>query len=312
MADETMRAARFHTYGPPEVLVIEEVPRPVPEEGQVLVKVHAAGVNPIDWKVRAGYMEQYMPLQLPAIPGYDLAGVVEAVGSGVTEFAPGQEVFGRGSGSYAEYAIAPATALAPKPANISFDQAATIPIGGVTAWVGLFDTADLQAGQTLLVQGAAGGTGSYAVQLGRWKGASVIGTASARNLETVRELGAEVAIDYTATRVESVASGVDVVFDTVGGETMEASWQLLKPGGILVEIAGMPSPEAAQQHGVRAGGVQAPPDISGILRRLAELVERGEVRTELGQVFPFEAAAQAHTSSETGHGRGRIVLHIAG
>jgi NADPH:quinone reductase-like Zn-dependent oxidoreductase len=305
-----MRAVRFHDYGPPEALVVDEVPRPVPHEGDVLVRVHAAGVNPIDWKFRAGHLKDFMPLQLPHIPGFDLAGIVEAVGPDVTGFTVGQAVFGRGAGSYAEYAIAPATALALKPASITFDQAATIAIGGVTAWAGLFDTARLQPGQRLLVQGAAGGTGSYAVQLGRWKGAHVIGTASSRNLDAVRSLGAQEAIDYTATPVERAVSGVDVVFDTVGGETMEQSWQLLKPGGILVEIAGMSSEESARQHGVRTSGVQAPPVISDILRQIAELIESGVVRAEIGTVFPLEEAVQAQALSETGHGRGRVVLHI--
>lgn len=311
MAGDAMRAVRFHNYGPPDVLVIEEVPRPIPNAGEVLVRVHAAGVNPIDWKVRAGYLKDYMPIQLPSIPGFDLAGTVEAVGPSVTAFTVGQAVFGRGAASYAEYAIVPVTALASKPASITFDQAATIPIGGVTAWVGLFDAADLQSGQRVLVQGAAGGTGSYAVQLAHWKGAHVSGTASTRNVELVLELGAEEAIDYTATPVEQVVSGLDVVFDTVGGETMDQSWQLLKPGGILVEIVGMASEEAAQQHGVRTSGVQAPPDISGILRQIAELIAAGTVRTELGTIFSLDEAVQAQTLSETGHGRGRVVLHIA-
>jgi NADPH:quinone reductase-like Zn-dependent oxidoreductase len=311
MAGDSMRAARFHDYGPPEVLVVEEVPRPTPQGGEVLVRVHAAGVNPIDWKLRAGYLKQFMPVQLPYIPGFDLAGMVEAVGPEVTELTVGEAVFGRGAGSYADYAIAPATALARKPASITFDEAATIAIGGVTAWAGLFGAADLQPGQRLLVQGAAGGTGSYGVQLGRWKGAHVIGTASARNLDFVRSLGAEDAVDYNATPVEQVVTNVDVVLDTVGGKTMEQSWQLLKPGGMLVEVAGMPDEEAAQHHGVRASGVQAPPVIAGILQQLAELIESGVVRTQVGTIFPLEEAAQAQALSETGHGRGRVILHIA-
>jgi NADPH:quinone reductase-like Zn-dependent oxidoreductase len=307
----SMRAVRFHDYGAPDVLVVDTVSAPVPQGTDVLVRVHAAGVNPFDWKLRAGYLKEFMPVELPFTPGYDLAGTVEAVGSDVTDFTLGQAVFGRGAGSYADYAIAPATALALKPANISFDEAATIPIGGVTAWAGLFNSADLQSGQRLLVQGAAGGTGSYAVQLGRWKGAHVIGTASTRNLEVVRSLGAEQAIDYTATPVEQAVSEVDVVLDTVGGETMEQSWRLLKPGGILVELVGMPDQEAAQRYRVRTSGVQAPPIISGILRQLAELIEAGAIRPELGTVFSLEEAAQAHRLSETGHGRGRVVLHVA-
>ena len=311
MSGDTMRAARFHEYGAPDVLVVDQVPRPEPKEGEVLVRVHAAGVNPIDWKLRAGYLKEFMPVQLPYTPGYDLAGTVEALGPGVTGFTPGQAVFGRGMGTYAEYAIAPATALAPKPDNISFDQAATIAIGGVTAWAGLFDSADLQAGQRLLVQGAAGGTGAFAVQLGHWKGAYVIGTASSGNVEFVRSLGADEVIDYTTTSAEGTVSGVDVVLDTVGGAVMDRSWSLLKPNGILVEVAGMPNEDAARQHGVRTSGVQAPPEISGILRQIADLIQSGTIRTEVGAVFPLDEAAQAQALSETGHGRGRIVLHIA-
>lgn len=311
MTEDSMCAVRFHDYGPPEVLVVDQVPRPMPGEREVCVRVHAAGVNPIDWKFRAGYLKEFMPVQLPFTPGYDLAGTVEAVGPGVTAFAPGEAVFGRGAGSYAEYAIAPVTALARKPASITFEEAATIPIGGVTSWAGLFDAAGLESGQRLLVQGAAGGTGSYAVQLGRWKGAYVIGTASTRNLDAVRALGAQEVVDYTTTSVEQVVSGVDVVFETVGGETTEQSWQLLKPGGILIAVAGMADEEAARQHGVRTSGVQAPPDISGILRQIAELIESGVVRAEVGTVFPLDEVVQAHTLSETGHGRGRIVLQVA-
>jgi NADPH:quinone reductase-like Zn-dependent oxidoreductase len=310
MTENSMRAVRAHDYGTTDVLKVEEAPRPEPGEGQVLVRVHAAGVNPVDWKFRAGYLKDWIPLQFPWIPGADLAGTVDAVGPGVTRFSPGQAVFGRGQGTYAEYALAPITSLALKPENISFDQAATITVGGVTAWVGLFDVADLQAGQRILVQGAAGGTGSYAVQLARWQGAQVIGTSSTRNVEFVRSLGAE-AIDYTAGPVERAVSPVDVVLDTVGGEVMEQSWGLLKPGGILVEIAGMPNEEAARSHGVRTAGVQAPPDISGILRQLADFIESGTIETDVGAVYSLEDAAQAQAASETGHGRGRIVLHIA-
>jgi NADPH:quinone reductase-like Zn-dependent oxidoreductase len=310
MSGETMRASRFHTYGPPEVLVVDEAPRPEPQDGEVLVRVYATGVNPIDWKLRAGYLQEFMPVELPYIPGYDLAGTVEAVGPGVSEFSPGQAVFGRGARTYAEYAVAPITALAAKPETISFDEAATIAIGGVTAWAGLFDSANLQQSQHLLVQGAAGGTGVFAVQLARWKGAHVTGTASSRNVEFVRSLGAE-AVDYTAGPVERAVSDVDVVFDAVGSEVMDHSWTVLKPGGILVEIAAMASEDAATEHGVRTSGVQAPADISGILRQIADLIVGGHVKPVVGPIFRLDEAAQAHARSETGHGRGRIVIRIA-
>jgi NADPH:quinone reductase-like Zn-dependent oxidoreductase len=185
-----MQAVRFHEYGSPDVLRVETAPRPEPGEGEVLVRVHSAGVNPIDWKYRAGYLQGFAPLELPHIPGFDLAGAVAEVGAGVSDFSTGDEVFGRGSGTYAEYAVAPVTTLAPKPVAVSFDQAATLAIGGVTAWASLFEAARLEPGQRLLVHGGAGGVGSFAVQLGHWKGAHVIATASAGNLELVRRLGA--------------------------------------------------------------------------------------------------------------------------
>ena len=171
MATETsMRAVRLHEYGPPSVLIVDDVDRPVPAAGEVLIRVHAAGVNPIDWKLRAGFLQQFMPVTLPHIPGLDVAGTVEALGDGVTEFAVGERVFGRGTGTYAEFAVAPTTTIAQIPDGVSFEQAAPLHVGGETAWVALFDDARLEASQRLLVQGGAGGVGAIAVQLGHWKG----------------------------------------------------------------------------------------------------------------------------------------------
>jgi NADPH:quinone reductase-like Zn-dependent oxidoreductase len=303
-----MTAIRFHEYGPPEVLRVESVERPQPGAGELLVCVRAAGVNPIDWKIRAGYLQQFMPLDLPYVPGIDLAGTVEEVGDEVDGFAAGDEVFGRGSGTYAELAVAPAVSLARKPAGVGFEEAATLGVGGVTAWVGLFDIARLEPGQRVLVHGGAGGVGSLAVQLARWKGAHVIATAGAANAEHVRALGADEVIDYSATRFEDAVHGVDVVFDTVGGEVTDRSWAALARGGILVVIASMPDAETAASHGVRTSGVQAPQATSHILEKLGGLVESGEVKPQVGQVFPLAEAAAAHAASQTGHGRGRIVL----
>jgi NADPH:quinone reductase-like Zn-dependent oxidoreductase len=311
MTSNTARAARFHEYGPPEVLVVEDVPRPEPGAGEVLIRVHAAGVNQFDWKLRAGHLQQYMSLELPFIPGYDVAGTVEALGPGVTAFTPGDAVFGRGSGAYAEYAIAPVGALAPKPETVSFDEAATIAVAGITAWSGLFDSANLQPGQRVLIQGAAGGVGSYAVQFAKWKGAYVAGTASASNLDYVRQLGADEVIDYTVGPIERAISGVDVVFDSVGGPVTDASWQLVRPGGMLVAVAGAPDQEAAKRHGVRTAGVQGPAEPAGILREIAGLIETGAVKPEVGRVFSLDDASRAHALSESNHGRGRIVLHVA-
>jgi NADPH:quinone reductase-like Zn-dependent oxidoreductase len=310
MADNTMRAVRFHDYGPPENLVVERVPRPEPKAGEVLVRVHAAGVNPVDWKIRKGFLKDNMPIPLPSIPGADVAGIVEDVGPDVSTFQRGQAVFGRATGAYAEYAVAPATTLALKPRHLSFDEAATIPIGACTAWRGIFDVGGLQAGQRLLVHGAAGGVGLFAVQLGRWKGAHVIGTASAANVEFVRSLGAETVIDYGATRFEDVVRDVDVVLDTIGGAIQDRSWQLLKAGGILVETGGPIQEQKAKEHGVRASSV-ASQVATDLLQQISDLVEAGTIVAVVGKVFPLEEARQAHTLSETGHGRGRIVLHIA-
>ena len=312
MAGTTMRAVRFYEYGSPDVLVVEQVPRPEPGAGEVLVRVHAAGVNPIDWKIRKGLMRQFRPIPLPSTPGGDLAGIVAAVGPDVTAFQPGQAVYGVGNGSYAEYALAPASNLAPKPRNLSFDQAASIPIGARTAWNGLFDAGGLQPGQRLLVLGAAGGVGLYAVQFGRWKGAHVTGTTSTPNLDFVRALGAGDVIDYTTTPLADAVQNVDLVFDTVGGKALAEAVAVVRPGGMLVTIAGQPPEEEARQRGIRVARVSPPPNLSALLQQITALIEAGEVKPVIGQVFPLEEARQAQALSETGHGRGRIVLHIAG
>ena len=230
------------------------VERPEPKAGELLIRVHFAGVNPIDWKFRAGYLKEYVPLTLPHTPGLDVSGTVEALGDGVTGFAVGDRVFGRGAGTYAEFAVAPITTIARIPEGVSFEHAAPLHVGGETAWVGLFDTAHLEPGQRLLVQGGAGGVGSIAVQLGHWKGAYVIATASTANLDFVRSLGADEVIDYTTMNIEDAVHDVDVVLDTVGGDIAAHSLSVLKPGGILVAVAGMPDTETAAARGVRTSG----------------------------------------------------------
>jgi NADPH:quinone reductase-like Zn-dependent oxidoreductase len=252
-----------------------------------------------------------MPVSLPAIPGLDLAGTVVEVGSGVTEFAPGDEVFGRGVSTYAEYAVAPVATLARKPAGVTFDQAATLHVGGVTAWVGLFDMAHLEPGQRVLVQGGAGGVGSTAVQLAHWKGAHVIATTSTANVAFVRSIGADEVVDYTAVQFEDVVHDVDAVLETVGGDVTGRSLSVLKPGGILVVVAGRPDPEAAAARGVRVSGVVLPESTTPVLEALAQLVESGALAPEIGAVYPLAEAAQAQAVSETGHGRGRIILQVS-
>jgi NADPH:quinone reductase-like Zn-dependent oxidoreductase len=309
MTQATMRAIRIHEFGGLEVLKLETAPRPEPGASQVLLRILSAAVNPTDWKHRSGTYHQLETMAFPWIPGVDAAGIVAAVGVGVSALAVGQAVYGRPMASYAEYAAAPASDLSPKPRNLSFDEAASVPVSALTAWRSIFEVAGLEPGQRILVQGAAGGVGLFAVQLARWKGARAIGTASAGNLDFVRSLGAEQAVDYQAAPVEEVVHEVDVVLDTVGGEVTERSLLALRKGGILVTVAG-PVPEAkAQALGVRAvrGGRAAPE----ILPRITELIEAGQIRPVVGRVYPLEEAAKAQAESETRHGRGRIILRVA-
>jgi NADPH:quinone reductase-like Zn-dependent oxidoreductase len=313
---ENMKAVRVHNYGGPEVLRFEDAPRPTPGSDELLVKVHAASVNPIDWKVRAGYMKDFIPLPLPFIPGWDVSGVVEALGSGVTKFKKGDEVYSRpdvarkGEGAYAEYVVVKESETALKPKSIDHIHAAAIPVGAVTAWRALFDTAGLKKDQSVLIHGAAGGVGSFAVQLAKWRGAHVIGTASARNQAFLRELGVDEPIDYEKTRFEDAVHDVDVVFDPIGGDTQKRSWQTLKKGGILVSIVAPPSNDEAAKHGVRSAFLSAQGG-SSLLGELATLVDSGIIKPMVETVLPLSEARHAHELNETGHARGKIVLKVA-
>jgi NADPH:quinone reductase-like Zn-dependent oxidoreductase len=309
MSNTTMQAIRVHDYGGPEALVLEQAPRPQPQADQVLIRILAAGVNPADWKYRAGLYKEFMPLSFPWTPGLEAAGIVEAVGANVTTLAQGQAVYGVVTGSYAEYAIASAKDVALKPAHLTFEQAAAVPMGALTAWRPVFEDGKVQAGQRVLVHGAAGGVGVYAVQFAHWKGAHVIGTASAGNSEFVRSLGADTVIDYNAAPFETVVHDVDVVVDTVGGDTPERSWQVLRPDGLLISVAARLTPEAGQAHGVRAmSSGRASPDK---LSQISELLESKQILPVVGAIFSLAEARQAHELSQTGHGRGRIVLLTA-
>ena len=309
MSTATMQAIQIQDYGGPEVLKLVEKPVPQPGEGQALIRVHAAGVNPTDWKTRAGYYKQFRPVPMPWIPGVDGAGVVEALGPGATQFRPGQAVYGPFTGAYAQYAVAPASDLQIKPDRVSFEEAAAVPVGALTAWGTVFDAANVQPGQRVLVQGAAGGVGLYAVQLARWKGAQVFGTASSANVEFVHSLGAE-AIDYSARPFEQSVKDVDVVIDTVGSDITQRSLQVLRRGGTLVTVAAMLAEDFGKAEGIRAirGGRAS----HARLKDITQLIEAGKVKPAVYKVFPLAEARQAQELSQTGHGRGRIVLHIAG
>lgn len=317
MSQQMMRAVRFHKYGHAEELVLDQIPRPdKPGEGQVLIRVHSAGVNPVDTALRAGYMHGMIPVSFPAIPGVEMAGVVEDVGPGVNKFKKGQSVYGNpifdiGRGSYAEYMLANANTIVPMPSNLDYDHAATVLHGARTAWTGLFEQGNLQPGQRVLIHGAAGGVGIYAVQLAHWKGAHVIATTSTHNVDFVRALGADEVIDYTQIRFEHAVKDIDLVFDGVGGETMERSWQVLKKGGMLVTAIGNPSEETAAKYGVRCAMVGFPKDLASILSQVTALVEAGKLKPYVRKIYTLEQATHAHLHSETQRGRGRIVLHIA-
>lgn len=309
-----MKAIRIHTYGGPETLVYEDAPRPEAAAGELLIRVQAAGVNPVDWKVRAGHLKEWLQHQLPLIPGWDVSGVVEAVAADVTSFKAGDEVYGlldfARDGAYAEYAVARAADMARKPATVDHATAAALPIAALTAWQSLFEVAHLAAGQTVLIHGAAGGVGHFAVQFARWKGARVIGTASARNAGFVRELGADQAIDYQSTRFEEGVRGVDVVLDTIGGDTQLRSWQVLKKGGVLVATLGIETPQATRDFGVRGEGIMVHPD-AGQLSQIAALVEAKEVRPYISSTITLAEAARAHELSQDGHVRGKLVLRVS-
>jgi NADPH:quinone reductase-like Zn-dependent oxidoreductase len=311
---QTMKAVRIHAYGGVDVLAYEDAPRPTAGDGEVLIRVHATSVNPFDCAVRAGYMSAYLNYTLPVILGTDVSGIIEEVGAGVTTFKPGDSVYARGGvtrdGAYAQYAVAPASDVAAKPKSLDDVHAAAIPHATLTAWQALFGIADLTKGQTVLIHGAAGGVGHLAVQLAKWRGAKVIGTGS-RNLDFVRGLGVDEAIDYSTTPFENAVSNVDVVLDTVGGDTQQRSWQVLKPGGILVSIVQAPSEETAKAHGVRGAMVFSSPPIAEVLTEVAALVDSGKIKPEVSAVLPLQEIRKAHQMVEAGHTRGKIVLQVA-
>ena len=308
MSNTTMQAIQAQDYGGPEVLVLERASHPEPNADQVLIQLKASGVNPADWKYRSGVYKQFMQLQFPWTPGMEGSGVVEAVGENITTLKKGDEVYGIVTGGYAEYALALENDVQLKPAGLTFEQAAALPVGVLTAWGAVIDTAKVEAGQRVLVHGAAGGVGAYTVQLARWKGAHVTGTASADNLEFVRSLGTDKVIDYNATRFETVLKDMDAVIDTVGGDLPERSFQVIRPGGIFVTVAARLSEDAGKAQNIRATGAgRASTDT---LKKVSELIEARQLKPVTGVLFPLAEARQAHELSQVGHGRGRIILQI--
>lgn len=317
-----MKAVRIHAFGGPEVMGIEDIERPVPSPDEILVKVYASGVNPADWGIREGGNDLLRPLlKLPLTLGWDAAGIVEETGSHVTTFKKGDAVYGvpnfPGDGSYAEYCVAKASQFALKPENIGFNEAAGVPLAGLTAWTAIFAHGKLQAGQRILIKGASGGVGGFAVQFAKAKGAYVIGTASAGNLDYLEQLGADEVIDYRSQQVEDLVRDVDVVFDASPiRDNIERlkSVTVLKEGGIFVS-ANLDFPfneeviaALAKKHAT--GELAAVQSKQEWLSEIAQLINEDKVKVVISKVFPMEQVAEAHRESQTWHVRGKLVLEI--
>jgi NADPH:quinone reductase-like Zn-dependent oxidoreductase len=310
---KSMKAVCIYRFGGPEVLVYEDAPCPHPGGGEVLVKVHAAGINPVDWKIREGHLQETLHSTLPLILGWDVSGVVTALGSNLIHLKEGDQVFGhpdiRRDGAYAEYIVIKESELALKPKSVDHIHAAALPLAGLTAWQALFEVGGLEPGQRVLIHAAAGGIGSIAVQLAKWKGAIVIGTASERNHDFLRKLGINQVIDYERERFEDTVALVDLVLDTMGGEIQERSWKVLKPGGILVSIVNPPSQEKAAAHGVRQAFVFTKPDASQ-LATIARLADEDQLKAIVETILPLSDATRGQELSQRGHTRGKIVLRV--
>lgn len=314
MTTSTMRAISQDVLGGPEVLRLAEVDRPEPGFSEILVRVHAAGLNPADWKQRAHSIFLGPP---PFVLGWDVSGVIEATGFGVTLFKPGDEVFGmlpfpRGAGSHAEYVTGPARAFAAKPGNVSHVQAAALPLAALTGWQALADTAQLSDGQRVLIHAAAGGVGHLAVQLAKARGAYVIGTASAANHDLVRSLGADELIDYHAADFAEAVTDADVVLDTVNGDYPARSLRTMRPGGVLICLLPFPAEVVAEaaRRDVRVEAMLVEADRSG-MTAIADLVTRGKLRPVIAGTFPLADAAKAHELGDSGHVAGKLVLTMS-
>ncbi len=309
-----MKAIRIHEFGGPGVLKYEDAPQPIPASDEVLIKVYASGVNPIDWKIRAGHAKGRFPINFPLIPGWDVSGEIEEVGSEILNFRLGDEVYSRPdptrNGTYAEYVVVKADQVNHKPKSINHDKAAAIPLAGLTAWQGLFTHGLLEEGQRVLIHAAAGGVGTYAVQFAKWKGAYVIGTASEDNIDFLYELGADEVIDYKNEKFEEEVSDVDLVFDLIGGDTQKRSLQVIKKGGRLITTVAPENEQEAKSKNIHIEGFLAQ-SLPGDLQQIADLVDSGKVKPIIDEILSLEQAAEAHKKIEKGHTRGKIVLRVA-
>jgi NADPH:quinone reductase-like Zn-dependent oxidoreductase len=311
-----MKAIRIHTYGGAEVMIYEEAPVPDISPDEVLIKVYAAATNPVDWKTREGMLRAVRTYQFPLILGWDVSGTIEEKGSRVKGFQKGDEVYARPditrNGSYAEYIAVKASEVAFKPKSIDHALAAAVPLAGLTAWQSLFEAGRLQPGQTVLILGASGGVGSFAVQFAKWRKAHIIGVASTKNLNFLRELGADEVFDYKNCAYEKEVRNVDLVFDAVGGEAKTHGWQVLKEGGIFVSITGKPDDAVGEAKGKTGIGVGVKPNAKQ-LAEIANLIDKGIVKPVVSNVLPLSDAAKALDILQQGKNpRGKIVLKVYG
>jgi NADPH:quinone reductase-like Zn-dependent oxidoreductase len=309
-----MKAIRIHQFGGPAILRTESVDRPTLKTSEVLVKIRGAGINPVDAKIRDGTFPKIKQDQLPIILGRDICGVIEDSGGEQSEWPSGTEVFALlewSLGGYAEYVAVSSALLTCKPAKLDTVESASVPLASLTAWQGLFDHGGLKKGQTVLIHAGAGGVGHFAIQFAKVRGARVVTTASANNLDFVSQLGADIVIDYKKQKFEEVAKDIDVVFDLIGGETRERSWRVLKRGGILVSTLGQPDGKQADKYGVRAVGFMTEPNPSQ-LNEIRDLIDAGKVSPAVTKSFSLDNAADAHTYLEKQHPRGKVVFSIGG
>ena len=309
----TMKAVVIHKYGGPEVLKYEDVPRPEPKDDQLLIRIMAAGVNPVDGMIRSGmFADEHRAF--PIILGGDVAGIVEKVGSKITKFKAGDAVFAYVSldttGGYAQYALATEREAAPKPRSLTYVEAAAVPIVATTAWQALIDTAKLGPGQTVLVHGGSGGVGSFAIQIAKARGAKVLATASTANQELLKQLGADVAIDYTKQKFEDTAKDVDVVLDSIGKDTLARSYGVVKKGGIIVSLVARPDQGELEKRGIRGVALSVDPN-GDELNEIGKLIDDRKIKVIVSQTFPLSEAIKAQQQVATGHTRGKIVLKVA-
>ncbi len=309
----TMKAVRMHRYGGPDVLVYEDAPRPEAGHGEIVIRVYAAAVNPLDWKVRSGALREWLAHKLPLIPGWDVSGVVESAGAGVESLRAGDEVFARldtmRDGAYAEYVVTDSGIVAQKPASVDHVQAASVPLAGLTAWQAIYEAGQLQPGKRILIHGAGGAVGGYAVQLAKLKGAHVVAAAKGPARERASALGADEVVDYDAGPFEQSVADVDIVIDVIGGDIQERSISVLKRGGILVSTVGIHVAEEAGVYGIEAKDFFGRSDRQQ-LSEIAKLVDAGKLKLNVGTVLPLAKAGEAHELTESGRARGKIILKV--